>query len=186
MPGLSLAQIRTQVQDAHSELRQTERALEEARAAASRQYKGNLSVLADEVDAIIERVRATVKPEERHTPIQTWLDMTLRKLGNQLKRQSNKLRDGVIVVSEEVAVYYNLKGDEFRKIWQDEQVTSWLDEHPDESIQGYLAKIIQEKLEEEQVVATCHVYLTTSGRSWSYDEARIGRDVYVGVIVVLT
>ena len=186
MPGLSLAQIRTQVQDAHSELRQTERALEEARAAASRQYKGNLSVLADEVDAIIERVRATVKPEERHTPIQTWLDMTLRKLGNQLKRQSNKLRDGVIIVSEEIAFCYSLKGDELRKIRQEEQVASWLEEHPDESIQGYLAKIIQEKLEEEQVAATCHIYLTASGRSWSYHETRIEEVVYVSVSVVLT
>jgi hypothetical protein len=112
--------------------------------------------------------------------------MTLRKLGNHLKRQSNKLRDGVIIVSEEIAFCYSLKGDELRKIRQEEQVASWLEEHPDESIQGYLAKIIQEKLEEEQVAATCHIYLTASGRSWSYHETRIEEVVYVSVSVVLT
>ncbi len=184
MPGLSLAQIKTRSLDAHSELCQTERALEEARAAASRQYKGNLSVLADEVDAIIERVRATVKPEERHTPIQTWLDMTLRKLGNHLKRQSDQLRRGSGIESEIIMFEQTLEAAWFREIRYDEQVTSGLKEHR-ASIQDYLARVVQERLREKQVVVNCKIGLFLPGPFYQYEDARIEEVASVDVVITV-
>ena len=56
-------------QDAYGEFRQTDRALEEALAAASRQYRKTLLVLADGVDAITERpYRWTIYLAGLHRP----------------------------------------------------------------------------------------------------------------------
>ena len=184
MPGLSLAQIKTRSLDAHSELCQTERALEEALAAASRQYRKTLLVLADGVDAITERVRAA-GPEERRTPIQVWLNMTLIKLGDHLEWESDQLRHGVSIKSEMIIFDQTLEAAEFKKIRQEEQATSWLEEHPDASIQDYLAKTIQEKLEEEQVVATCNISLSLPGPFYHYDDARIEEVASVFVVITI-
>lgn len=186
MPGLSLAQIRTQVQDAHSELRQTERALEEASAAASRQYKKTLSVLADGVDAITERVRAA-GPEERRTPIQIqiWLNMTLIKLSDYLEWQSDQLRHGVGIESEMIIFDQTLEAAWFREIRQDERVTSWLKEHR-ASIQDHLARVVQERLREKQVVVNCKIGLLLPGPFYQYEDARIEEVASVDVDVTVT
>ena len=184
MPGLSLAQIKTMSQDAYGEFRQTDRALEEALAAASRQYRKTLLVLADGVDAITERVRAA-GPEERRTPIQVWLNMTLIKLGDHLEWESDQLRHGVGIESEMIIFDQTLEAAWFREIRYDEQVTSWMEKHPNESIKDYLAKAIQEELRKRQVVAICKIGLSLPGPFYQYEDAKIEEVASVDVVITI-
>lgn len=168
----SFTRVMNQAKRAYDRLQNAERRLEEDHrkksSAASKQYEKTLIGLADEVSVIAEKVKVAV-PREEGTAIQEFLRLIIVGIDDRLGYLMRKLRNGYTSEDDFTNLFFFeqvFSAEEFEKIRR--QFASWSEDHPDNTIEEYLARCIREELGEKQVSVESQVDLLRPGPFYYY------------------